>query len=286
MENTEIYKQIPIEGFEKYEVSNKGKVRNTATNVILANSLKAGYHYVGLKDKNNKAHSKRLHILVAKAFIPNNDLNKKFVNHIDGNKLNNDVTNLEWITPEDNVKHAYDTGLLKAFERKVCQYDLEGNLLETFDSIKDAHDILGIDDGAIVKVCKGNRNTAGGFVWKYLETTERENPDVDLTTMKPIEGFPNYRVSSDGKVYSVNYKKFLKTQKNNDGYETVQVTNNGNKKDFLMHRLVALSFIENKENKQYVNHIDGNKLNNNETNLEWVTNSENVQHFHSVLKKK
>jgi len=280
----EVYKNI--EGFDKYQVSNKGNVKNITTNNILSKNLKMGYHYVHLTDNNIKGRSKRLHILVAKAFIPNDDPNKKFVNHIDGDKLNNRVLNLEWITPQDNVKHAYDTGLLKAFERKVCQYNLNGTLIKTFKSLKEAHDETNIDDGSIVKVCKGRQKTAGGYIWKYLETTERENPDVDLTTMKSIEGFPNYRVSSDGKVYSVSYKKFLKTQTNNDGYETIQVTNKGVKKDFLMHRLVAIGFIENKDNKQYVNHIDGNKLNNDISNLEWLTNSENMKHYNDVLKNK
>ena len=119
--------------------------------MILSKSLKAGYYYVALKD-NIKGHSKWLHILVAKAFIPNNDNNKKFVNHIDGNKLNNQVSNLEWITPQDNVKHASDTGLLKAFERKIGQYNLNGELIKTFKSLKEAHDETKIDDGGIVKV--------------------------------------------------------------------------------------------------------------------------------------
>jgi hypothetical protein len=283
----EIYTEIPFDGFENYRVSNKGNVKNTNKNYILSKNLKMGYHYVHINKTNGERKSMRLHRLVALAFIPNGDDTKTFVNHIDGNKLNNDVSNLEWITPQNNIKHAYDNQLLKAFERKVCKYDLDGNLLATYKSVKEASEKNNIDDAGIVKTCKGRRQTAGGFKWKYSETTDRENVSVDdISKMKSIPDFPNYKISSDGRVYSINYKKVLKSHINSDGYETIQLQNKGAKKDFLMHRLVANAFIENKNNKLYVNHKDGDKLNNDISNLEWVTNSENMLHYHNEIKVK
>lgn len=283
----EIYKPIHIEEFKHYHVSNLGNIINTKTNKPLVKGVKMGYHYVNLSGSEDQKKSARLHILVAKAFIPNTDSAKKFVNHIDGNKLNNTVSNLEWITPQNNVKHAYDNQLLKAFERRVCKYDLEGNLLETYGSLKEASEKCKIDDASIVKVCKGTRQTAGGFKWKYPDTNDRESVSEEyIKQMKPIPDFPNYKISPKGEVYSINYKKILKSHINPDGYETIQLQNKGKKKDYLMHRLVAMAFIINSDNKQYVNHKNGNKLDNKIENLEWVTNSENMKHYHNCIKAK
>lgn len=285
----EIYKPIKLAGYEKtYSISNLGNIKVTATNRQLTQGKKSGYLYVSLKLPTDKKDKKfRVHILVAKTFIPNDDPLKTIVNHKNGDKLDKRVDNLEWITTSGSIKHALETGLLVPFERKVCKYDLDGTFIETYKSVKDAAEKNNIDDAGIVKVCKGNRNTAGGFKWKYFEIFDREKVDgIDINSMKPIEEFPNYKVSSDGKVYSIRYKKFLKTQINEDGYETVQVANMGVKKDFLVHRLVAIAFIPNPDEKLYVNHKNGKKRENYMANLEWATNSENVLHYHNELKGK
>ena len=83
----------------------------------------------------------------------------------------------------------------------------------------------------------------------------------------------DYEVSSLGNIRNKN-KKEMKYFLNNSGYAVIKL----NKKHFLIHRLAAIAFIPNPENKQYVNHIDGNKLNNSISNLEWVTMSENRLH--------
>lgn len=283
----EFYKPIPIDDLQnKYKISDKGNVINIRTNKKLTFNLKGGYHYVSLKkDKDPRDKKYRLHILVAKAFIPNGDIKKTFVNHKNGNKLDNYAENLEWITPSENVKHAYNNGLIKPFERKIHKCDKEGNVIELFESLKEASEKTGIDNGGIVKVCKGIRQTAGGFKWKYVESFENENiKNIDINSMKDIGNFPNYKVTSEGKIYSIHYKKFLKHHINEDGYCTIQLQNNNKKKDFLIHRLVAMAFIENLENKMYVNHKNGIKTDNNVENLEWVTNSENMRHYHNFIK--
>lgn len=94
---------------------------------------------------------------------------------------------------------------------------------------------------------------------------------------KIIEGFPNYYVTTTGEI--INLKgKILKSRKINSGYLLIHLNHLGIRKAFLVHRLVAFHFIYNPLNKKYVNHKDGNKLNNNVDNLEWVTNSENMKH--------
>ena len=103
-----------IKGFEgRYKVTSEGKVYSLLTNKFIKPWLGGnGYYKVGLRDKNGKKHLLILHRIVAETFI-NNPHNFPQVNHIDGNKLNNNVYNLEWCTPSYNTKHALKTGLRK-----------------------------------------------------------------------------------------------------------------------------------------------------------------------------
>ena len=94
----EVYKVI--DGYENYEISNIGNVRNKKTGLILKHSLKNGYYRVGLST-NGKSKHFRVHRLIALHFIPNPQ-NKQLVDHKDRNPLNNDINNLRWATPSEN----------------------------------------------------------------------------------------------------------------------------------------------------------------------------------------
>lgn len=97
----------------------------------------------------------------------------------------------------------------------------------------------------------------------------------------------HYCVSTLGRIKSIRTGRILKPLKTTTGYYMIQLSNNGVKKQYKIHRLVASAFIENHENKPEVNHIDGNPLNNMVYNLEWVTRSENVKHAYEIgLNKK
>lgn len=100
-------KYIKIEN-TNYSISNKGNVKNDKTNKILVFGISTtGYKFVNIKSKSTK-----IHRLVAKAFIPN-EHGYNIINHIDGDKLNNNVENLEWCTQSHNLKHAFNIGLRK-----------------------------------------------------------------------------------------------------------------------------------------------------------------------------
>lgn len=101
---------------------------------------------------------------------------------------------------------------------------------------------------------------------------------------KEIPFADNYLVSNLGNVKSKRYNKPLKGQLNNCGYYRVQIGSVKNR--HFIHRLVAETFLEKDFDREFVNHIDGNKLNNNVENLEWVTRSENDIHaFRNDLRK-
>lgn len=103
--------------------------------------------------------------------------------------------------------------------------------------------------------------------------------------MKAITNFENYSISTLGKVINNNTKKVKKPTDNysGKGYLCVDLHNNGKRKRFYVHRLVADAFIPNPENKPYINHKDGNPKNNRVENLEWCTPRENVEHASKVL---
>ena len=87
-----------------------------------------------------------------------------------------------------------------------------------------------------------------------------------------------YLISEDGRVYNLKTKRYLKGHLENTGYISVNLNIDNKKKNYALHRLVAQTFLENPDNLPIVNHKDGNKLNNNVDNLEWVTQSQNRVH--------
>jgi hypothetical protein len=155
---------ITIYGNKKYYVSNLGRFKDSEG--LIRNNYKVnenGYIRVYIYNKTYAVHR-----LVAFAFLENPD-NKKQVNHIDGNKLNNKLDNLEWATNKENQIHKFKTGLGNNFTRKIIQYDLEGNLIKEFKSITSAAKEIGVSKGNIQGVLLNKRKSAGGFIWKYLD---------------------------------------------------------------------------------------------------------------------
>jgi len=101
--------------------------------------------------------------------------------------------------------------------------------------------------------------------------------------MKDVKGYEGrYMVTRDGRVYSTYKKGFLRFKTDKDGYKAVCLQKDGTKKYYLVHRLVAETYLENPFNLPTVNHKDGNKANNNVDNLEWCTFSDNLKHAYRM----
>jgi hypothetical protein len=92
-----------------------------------------------------------------------------------------------------------------------------------------------------------------------------------------VKGFDNYLIYPNGNVYSKNINGFLKGKINNCGYSEVTLSKDGEPKTLKIHRLVALHYIPNPDNKPQVDHEDRDRSNNDISNLSWVTQSENCQ---------
>lgn len=178
------WKKIPGFG-DKYSVSNDGSIKNDCTGKILKNKvMHDGYLRVHLSNQNHAAYF-MVHRLVAEAFIPNPD-NLPVVNHIDGNKSNPSVNNLEWVTFSDNSKHAYRTGLAhisekckqaagrvaaengaKTTRKAVCKINADGEKT-IYRGVREAEKANGIPRQNIIRACKNNKYTAGGYKWEYV----------------------------------------------------------------------------------------------------------------------
>jgi len=125
-----------IKDYENYFIYDNGDVFNSSTNKILKGSFsEGGYKYYRLS-KNNCKKMFYAHRLVAEHFLDNPN-NLPVVNHIDGDKLNNNVSNLEWVSYSDNTKHAHDNRLIK--ERKKAEYYKENLPNEIWKKVYDYH---------------------------------------------------------------------------------------------------------------------------------------------------
>lgn len=162
-----------IRGYSNYQVSNFGRVkslsyRRTGKEKILSQKqTKCGYMAFWLYDSGVRK-MPLVHRLVAESFLPNPE-DKPQVNHIDGDKTNNQANNLEWVTQSENEKHAFRTGLKRKpiNKYKVAQYNTDGKLIKLWKSAKEVKEALGISKAQIGFCANGKQKTSHGFIWKY-----------------------------------------------------------------------------------------------------------------------
>ena len=164
----EIYKDI--QGYEdKYQISNLGNVYSLITNKILKPRLTLdGYYQVDLCKNGVKKHL-YIHRLVAQSFL-DNPKNYKIINHKDENSTNNIVSNLEWCNSTYNNNYGNcKRKISEANSIKINQYDMDGNFIKQWNSMKEASETLKLSRGNICLCCEGIRNKTGGYRWRYLD---------------------------------------------------------------------------------------------------------------------
>lgn len=167
-----------IPGFDKYLIDDTGIVYS----LYKGNELLVPLHYKTDKDgyklvnlsRNKKIYTKKVHRLVAQTFIPNPN-NYPEVNHKDGDKANNRVENLEWVTHQQNIVHSYKYGLRKKHTGKynkssrVVFQIKDSVIINVFDSITEASAKTLVSVPSICRCCKGKFKHAGGYQWKYKD---------------------------------------------------------------------------------------------------------------------
>lgn len=161
----------PITDYPNYTISDSGELRNKQGLLLKFKYGASGHYRVGLRNNTGKQHTYFVHRIVANEFLPKIH-GKTFINHKDGNKLNNSVDNLEWCTAQENCQHAWDNNLVlnpTKPKKKVEQYSLNGEYIATYNSLNEARRETGIDNSCISKVCAGSRSQAGNFIWKYQD---------------------------------------------------------------------------------------------------------------------
>lgn len=292
LNDDEILKDINIEKYKHlYHISNKGRCFSKRTGIELKTVLLAGYKSVKLWDNNRKMKTIHVHYLVFATFSKFTGNKKNMViDHIDGNKLNNDILNLRYVSQSTNIKNAYANNKNMQCGTNILMFDINDNFIKEFDNILNASKYVNLANASSIYQCLyGIYDTAGGYKWKYkeqkIEITSITDNLTDYISLGIIDDldFSNYFIDKSGNI--INKKnKSIKSFLNMDSYECFYLYSTTKiQKSFRKHRLLGKLFLENGNeyfyNKKYViNHKDGNKQNNALSNLEWITYKQNTVH--------
>lgn len=255
----EIWKDAPgYEGY--YQVSNLGNIKSLSRyvnhgsykyfrNSRIRKPFIAGGYYQLTLDIDGQHSNEMIHRLVAKAFIDNPE-NHPYVNHKDGNKLNNCVDNLEWCTASDNAKHAVKLGLIRKDDLiknsrlgadKVSVRVLCEDTGQVFPSIASACSYLGTD--SIISNIYDHKRTHNGRGWLFRVITEEEynckkDDDIDEEVVSKIHATIRSKIKQQGRaipIYCVERNKYYSSRSeaardNNMNVETINLAIQGHRK--------------------------------------------------------
>ena len=280
----EVYK--PINQYDIYLISNHGNVKNVKTQKIRKLQKRAtGYLYVTLC-KNGILKCALVHSLVFNTFNENiSEYN--VIDHIDGNKLNNNIQNLRGTTFSKNTENAFiNNEKMKNKLIKVSKYDENMNLIKIYNSINDcARDNNFLNGSKITRLSYSKKIYNNCFYSIQFKEKEPINTiRYDDEEFKIIDNFfgykySNYSISNYGRILINKTQQIMSNTQKDDNYNSIKLFDDDKKvKKYYVHRIVAYFFISKYDANMVINHLDENKLNNYYKNLEITTSKNNVRY--------
>jgi len=251
----EAWKPVEVAG-GRYEVSDAGRIRGPSGKVLKPTLLQIGYYSVALSLRNHKVLRHYVHRLVAEAFIGPITA-AVVVNHRNGNKLDNRLTNLEIIDRAGNGRHWAASGRSSKAGRKRTGYCGRGHALP--------------EGSVFCSTCQQLRNA--GHVFQPPEDTEWRPTSV-----------PGYLISADGRVWSEKTCRVLRHGINGPGYCYVNIRDRQRTRPVAIHRLVAEAFLGDVTKDTVIDHKNSNKQDNRVANLRVITRAENIRAFRDAMR--
>jgi len=261
--------------YPDYKISNYGDIFSIKSNKILKTRKNFHkYFIIKLINKNNERNELMVHRLVYDTFKILSGNNNLVIDHIDRNPSNNYIDNLKEVTQKENL---LNRNIGEVNKNKIIQYSLDNKFIKEWNCLDEIKNELKIKSTSLISMCcMGKRKTAYNFIWKNLSKIE-EIGDFREIISNNNKTYLKYKINSEGII--INKNNIILKPKIEYGYKVVGLTSDdGIKNNFKVHRLVAMTFIDNPNKYNIVNHIDENKLNNNVENLEWCNHKQNITH--------
>jgi hypothetical protein len=251
---------------EGYQCSTDGNFRNKKKPDYLMSTKPGpdGYVRIGFVGSNGRTKMRLAHRVVALTFLTR-EIHQTVVNHIDGNTGNNRVENLEWCTQKQNCQNKR-TRKQDGNNHAVLQYSLQGIFIQEWSSVTEASKGTNVSIPTISACCRKRTKRCSTFVWRY-----KDDEDLEGEIWKEIKG---RRVSNFGRFECLGGRKTYGTI-TGAGYRGVDI----NQRSYYLHVLICKAFHGKRPSKSHtVNHINFNKLDDREENLEWADFSKQNKH--------
>lgn len=278
----------PIPGYPGYEASDQGSLR-CGTQILNLREV-AGYQRTGLVQSGVKR-TVLVHRMVALAFLPSPADGQTQVNHKNGVKCDNSISNLEWCTPAENQRHAAETGLRnrkakpgRAVERRSVS---TGEVTVSLSVRAAAREVGLRSHKCILTAIIHPERTSAGFYWRY-PSIEPISPEETWKRIEDCDGFAltkvAYSVSSEGRVKNFEYDRLLTPTLTAAGYLVVGLTIPRGHRCFFVHRLVATAFCDPPDISPSldVDHVNRDKTDNRAVNLQWLARAEHQRKTRGV----
>jgi hypothetical protein len=270
-----------------YEINKLGEIRRKNFSGIALTPSKEKYPRVCMTLNHGEV-KRAIHIMLAKQFIPNPE-NKPFVNHINGNKSDYSLDNLEWTTASENCQHAYDTGLHPKTRNGIAveELDINDNVIHIFLSLEKAANSAGLTRPALQYRFKSKSNSKGitqinGRFFRLQNPLEIQN-ETWIPTNTANEAIDQQYVISDmGRVKNSKTNRIIKSKIGSDGRDYLSITLNYKNHNFTLSRIVYYSFNRSADQIKQIDHIDKDPHNNKLDNLQPLNPKEHMVKDHGI----